>query len=195
MKIITIIVCSIIFLISSVGQSAPTQIEIKKGVAQTIGSVQHSSVLLNAKEESNSGIKPISQLNSLAVQNKDLITEQITDKELAVLQDNFNKAKLKEGKEYFNNGKLKVAVNINKIELYFEFYKTADTLCWMDLLQSWQMESISDLYLSYINYNVNTTSLAEVNLYLTDKYIKRQDSINIQYMNNNFITNVEFEEP
>lgn len=112
-------------------------------------------------------------------------------------QENLKLAKSKGGKEYFNDGRLKLVVNINKIESYYRFCESKDTLlCWMDLINSWQIEYICDLYISYINFDANESSLIEVNQYLAEKYKEQKDTTRIiQHLNDNYITNVEFEEP
>ncbi len=117
------------------------------------------------------------------------------DNQWIQLQENLKLAKSKKGKDYFNDGRLKLSVNIDMIESYYRFCESTDTLiCWIDLLKSWQQESIRDLCISYINFDVKKNSLSEVNEYLAKKYKEREDSIRIQHSNENFITNVEFED-
>lgn len=192
--------CSIIFLNNSVGQELTKQrvndneSVISRNSIQNISDVKISPKELNNKSPcfttSENGNYQDSEKNTL---NNPI---QKLESDLKVLEENLRLAKSNDGKEYFEDGRLKLAVNISMIESYFRLCQSKDTfISWIDLLKSWEIESIRDLYVSYINFDVNKSSLLELNNYLAKQYKERQDTtIRITPADQNYITNVEFDD-
>ncbi len=90
----------------------------------------------------------------------------------------------------------KVVINTKLLESYLKFVNSKDSIItWIDLLKGWDSESLHEFYASYINFDAKRTSLNEVNEYLARRYKERQDSISFKATDQNFITNVEFEDP
>ncbi len=93
-----------------------------------------------------------------------------------------------------SNGK--IVINTKLLESYLKFVNSKDSIItWIDLLKGWDSETLHEFYASYINFDAKKTSLKEVNDYLARKYKERQDSISLKATDQNYITNVEFEEP
>lgn len=198
-KIFIIGVGSINFFNISVGQELPKQKVFESESAITRNSILYVSEIKTSPTEAIN--KPQSLTATKNESSQDLEKNNLTPPDQKLnndwirFQENLRLAKSKEGKEYFNDGRLKLVVNINMVESYYRFCQSNDTLvCWIYLLKSWQIESIRDLYISYINFDVNKSSLVEVNQYLTKKYKEREDTTRIRHSNDNYITNVEFED-
>ncbi len=62
------------------------------------------------------------------------------------IKNNIEKAKLNKGIFYSADGSVKMLININKIESYYKWIKTADTISFIDRIASLDLASISDLF-------------------------------------------------
>ena len=187
-KIFIIGVGSIILYNTFLGQEFSKQNLLTNKSSITRDSVQYIPEIITSLQKATQKIQNLENENTIS-------SNQKLDNKLIQLQENLKLAKSKNGKDYFNDGRLKLSVNIDMIESYYRFCESTDTLvCWIDLLKSWQQESIRDFCISYINFDVKKNSLSEVNEYLAKQYKEREDSIRIQHSNENFITNVELED-
>jgi hypothetical protein len=196
-KILIIGVGSINFFNISVGQELPKHNVIKSESAILRDSIPYvSKIKSSLTEEKNKPlIAATKNINFPDIEKKNCILPGRNFNDSIRFQENLELAKSKKGKEYFDDGSLKLALNINMIESYYRFCQNNDSLvCWIDLIERWDLESISDLYISYINFDVNKSSLIEVNQNLARKYKERDDTTIIR-PNSNFITNVVFEDP
>jgi hypothetical protein len=186
-KIITIWVGSVAFIISSFSQE-----NISKEATDNLNILNTSVKAYEAKTAWQKTTMSEPTTKNFLEANPDK-----TDSYLSQLQNKLKEAKRNNGKEYFTDGKLKLAVNLGCLEAYYQMYDQIDTLTWSDLLQSWQSESIYDLYQSYVNYKFGANSLSEINNNLAEKLKERESQINNikQEPNVNFISNVEIEDP
>jgi hypothetical protein len=71
------------------------------------------------------------------------------------IRDNISNAIENKGIEYFTNGTVRTIINISKIEYYYKWIKTADTLSAMDQFASWDFSSIKNFCNTYRNEKQN----------------------------------------
>ena len=65
------------------------------------------------------------------------------------IKDNISNAIENNGVEYFANGTIKSVVNTSKIEYYYKWITTADTVSIIDQLVCWDFSSLSNVYKNY----------------------------------------------
>jgi hypothetical protein len=70
------------------------------------------------------------------------------------IRENISKANENKGLEYFADGKVKTVVNISKIEYYYNWIKTADTVSFMDQITSWDFSSLKNYCSNYRNSSI-----------------------------------------
>lgn len=73
------------------------------------------------------------------------------------VKENIERIKLHKGTEYFNDGTVKMTINIDKIEYYYKWIVSADTFNLIDRITSWDLASIKDAIIAYNNDNVDFT--------------------------------------
>jgi hypothetical protein len=137
------------------------------------------------------------QNNYLSTDSKNSKYNQLseTDIYLRQLRKKIDEIKLKDGKEYFENGKLKLAINITFLEDYHTIYQTIDTNSWIDQLKNRNSNPFHDLYQSYLYIDSTDNSLLELYRNVKSRYTKQHELDEIKNSDFNKITTVEFEEP
>ena len=71
------------------------------------------------------------------------------------IKENISKAEENNGIEYFANGTIKSVVNITKVEYYYNWITTADTINIIDQLAGWDFTSLKSFYKNYIDEKPN----------------------------------------
>ena len=191
-KIITIWVGIVAFISVSFGQEKSTY-EADSSNNSFINVYQ--TITSSHNNEMNTSWQNTTTNKSIAVHIQQSNTKE--SDYLKQFREKLEEAKRNNGKEFNSDGKLKLAVNTSCLEAYYQIYNQIDTLTWADLLQSWQSESIYDLYQSYVNYKYSESSLSEIKNYLAEKYKERENTgIKTDLKpDDNSISNVEIEDP
>jgi hypothetical protein len=78
------------------------------------------------------------------------INMQAQDNEI---KDNIEKAKALDGKFFNKNGKLALAINLDKITYYYKWRETADTSSIRDRITSWDVATLREVFDVYVQSN------------------------------------------
>lgn len=73
----------------------------------------------------------------------------------AHIKENISKADANKGIEYFANGTVKSIVNIGKIEFYYKWISSPDTINTLDQISGWDVASLRSFYANYTNETIN----------------------------------------
>jgi hypothetical protein len=68
---------------------------------------------------------------------------------------NISNAKNNSGIEYHSDGSVKSIINIGKIEFYYQWIKTADTVSFADQIAHWDITSLRNYYNTYRDVKIN----------------------------------------
>lgn len=71
------------------------------------------------------------------------------------IQENIKKAKEKGGIEYNQDGKVKIAININLLESFYKWSETTDSTFLLSTLQGWDIESIRTYMENYAKLDIS----------------------------------------
>ncbi len=103
------------------------------------------------------------------------------------IKENISKINETKGVEYFTDGSIKTIINVSKIEYYYHWITTADTISLFDKIASWDISSLKSFYTNYKNENLNfDEQISKCKLIaneLKEKYLElKNDSLQLAHL-------------
>ncbi len=85
-------------------------------------------------------------------------------------REKLEEAKKIDGTEFFEDGKIKVKVNVKMIQQFYDSYDNHEYLSWRELIDSYDKESLIAFWNTYRTADIEENTLAEIKKELDEKY-------------------------